>query len=130
MPDPSSQLEQELAAMKRRVPNAWIACWTMLSGAVVLSAGALAVAAEPVKWPGFRGPGGQGVSKEQGLPLEWGPDENIVWKKELPGAGTSSPIILDDRIYLTCFRGFGVSGEPGDMEDLERHVLCLAADGG
>ncbi len=57
------------------------------------------------EWPRWRGPWGQGVSKETGLPTRWNavsrPPKNIAWKTEIPGRGNSSPVIWGDRIYLT-----------------------------
>ncbi|MEX2142236.1 MAG: PQQ-binding-like beta-propeller repeat protein, partial [Pirellulales bacterium] len=82
-------------------------------------------------WPQFRGPGGRAVSDEQGLPTTWGPDENILWKTELPGAGTSSPIVLGDRIYLTAYSGYNDPGsEAANPADLKLHLISLARDGG
>jgi len=52
-------------------------------------------------WPEFRGPTGQGVSDERGLPLTWSETSNIKWKVAIPGKGWSSPAILGDRIWLT-----------------------------
>lgn len=52
-------------------------------------------------WPQFRGPGGQGHAEARQLPLEWSPTKNIAWAQEIPGAGWSSPIIYQQRIYLT-----------------------------
>ena len=52
-------------------------------------------------WPQFRGPDGQGHSSEHGLPLRWSETHNIVWKTPIPGLGWSSPVILDDRIWIT-----------------------------
>jgi outer membrane protein assembly factor BamB len=52
-------------------------------------------------WPQFRGPTGEGISAETNLPIEWGPDKNVVWKKAIPGAGWSSPVVWKRRIYLT-----------------------------
>ena len=52
-------------------------------------------------WPQWRGPGGQGVSGEQRLPVEWQPAQNIAWKVPVP-AGHSSPVVWEDRIYLTA----------------------------
>jgi outer membrane protein assembly factor BamB len=52
-------------------------------------------------WPQFRGPNAAGVSEEKNLPLEFGPNKNVVWKTALP-PGNSSPAIAGDRIYLTA----------------------------
>lgn len=52
-------------------------------------------------WPQFRGPGGQGISAETGLPVEWGDTQNVRWKTTIPGRGWSSPSIQGDRIWLT-----------------------------
>lgn len=82
-------------------------------------------------WPRFRGPDGQGVSSAVGLPLEWGPSRNIAWKTPLPGPGASSPITRADRIYVTCYTGYLVPGQPtGRLEDLKRHLLALKRDTG
>jgi outer membrane protein assembly factor BamB len=56
-------------------------------------------------WPQWRGPAGDGVSKETGLPLSWSEHTNIAWKCPLPGDGASSPIIWGDAIYLTMQDG-------------------------
>jgi outer membrane protein assembly factor BamB len=77
-------------------------------------------------WRQFRGPGGQGISVEKGLPTEWSADRNIVWRVKLPGAGASSPVTQGDRVFVTCYSGYGMDvKEPGMMEDLRRHLLCL-----
>lgn len=77
-------------------------------------------------WPRFRGSTGMGTSLAKKLPVSWSQDENVVWKSPLPGAGASSPIVFGDHIYLTCYTGYFVPGEPdGSREKLERHLLCL-----
>ena len=54
-------------------------------------------------WPNFRGPNSSGVAPDSTrLPLEFGPDKNVIWKTPLP-AGHSSPVLIGDRIYLTAF---------------------------
>lgn len=101
-------------------------CLTM---AFVLLAGSAGVGQAQEKsgdWLQFRGPGGQGISAAKGLPLTWSQQENLAWKTRLPGAGGSSPIVVGNRIYLTCFTGYGVPGQGGgSMEDLRLHLLCL-----
>ena len=53
------------------------------------------------QWDRFRGPNGAGVSDSAGLPVEFGPSKNLVWRLELP-PGHSSPVISGGRIYLTA----------------------------
>jgi outer membrane protein assembly factor BamB len=52
-------------------------------------------------WPQFRGPNGSGVGETTGLPSEFGPDKNVIWKKAIP-TGHSSPVLIQDRIFLTA----------------------------
>ena len=59
-----------------------------------------ALAASDTDWSRFRGPNGSGISETKGLPAEFGPDKNVVWKVDLP-QGFSSPIIFDNRIFVT-----------------------------
>lgn len=60
-------------------------------------------------WPCFRGPTRQGISQEEGVPLKWNATSNIVWKTPIPGEGWSSPIVFDDRIYVTTATDGGIS---------------------
>ena len=52
-------------------------------------------------WPGWRGPGGDGISTEKGIPIRWSSTRNIAWKVAIPGEGHSSPIIWSDKVFLT-----------------------------
>jgi outer membrane protein assembly factor BamB len=52
-------------------------------------------------WAQWRGPDGQGVSPETGLPTEWSATKNVKWKTPIEGRGHSSPIVWGDRIFLT-----------------------------
>jgi len=52
-------------------------------------------------WSQFRGPNGTGVSGTTGLPVEFGPNKNVVWKTELP-PGHSSPVLAGKRIFITA----------------------------
>src|SRR5580765_684548 len=60
-------------------------------------------AAPPPDWGRSRGPNGSGISTATNIPTDFGPGKNLLWRLELP-PGHSSPIIQDDRIYLTGFR--------------------------
>jgi len=52
-------------------------------------------------WPEFRGPTGQGHSVAKNVPVHWNATSNVVWKSKIPGAGWSSPVLMDGKIYLT-----------------------------
>jgi outer membrane protein assembly factor BamB len=67
---------------------------------VILFVSSIAVAAGE-EWSQFRGPNGTGVSETQGLPSEFGPNKNVIWKTELP-SGHSSPVLTRDRIFVTA----------------------------
>jgi outer membrane protein assembly factor BamB len=71
-------------------------------------------------WPGFRGPTGQGLSKEKGLPLHWSADSNVLWKAAIPGDGWSSPIVWEDRVFVSTTTENGT----------KCRVLCLDAKKG
>ncbi len=72
-------------------------------------------------WPGWRGPGHDGVSPEKGLPTRWSATENVRWKAELPGAGGSAPIVWGERVFVTAS-----DGRLGDR----LHLLCFHRDSG
>jgi outer membrane protein assembly factor BamB len=59
------------------------------------------VLASAEDWSQFRGPNGSGVSATTGLPVEFGPDKNVLWKTALP-AGHSSPVLTRNRIFITA----------------------------
>lgn len=82
------------------------------------------------EWPRFRGPNADGTTAETGLPLNWSRND-IAWRTELPGPGSSSPIVVAGVVYLTCYSGYGSDAkDPGDLNKLVRHAICLnRADG-
>ncbi len=60
-------------------------------------------------WTEFRGPTGQGHSRERSLPVTWSETENVDWKVPIPGKGWSSPVILENQIWLTTAEDEGRS---------------------
>ena len=104
---------------------------SLLASLALIKANLLAQPDAPSDWRQFRGPGGQGIGQGSGLPVTWSPDENLVWKAALPGPGGSSPVVFEQRVYVTCHSGYA---EPGKVSDdvnaLQRHVISLdRADG-
>ncbi len=72
-------------------------------------------------WRQFRGDDSSGVAVDADLPTEWSDSEtpkNIAWKIALPGRGLSSPIVIGDKVIVTCGSGF--------QQD-RLHVLCFDA---
>lgn len=52
-------------------------------------------------WPNWRGPGYDGVASGTGYPTEWSATKNVAWKIELPGKGSSTPVVWGQHIFLT-----------------------------
>src|SRR5258708_6362042 len=95
----------------------WIVCLASLLAAETCRAS---------DWPRFRGPNGAAVSDEHDTPAHWSPKENIVWRTQLPGPGTSSPITTGGKVFLTCYTGYGVGATgQGTPDKLERILVCL-----
>ncbi len=69
-------------------------------------------------WTRFRGPNGSGIAAATSEPpLKWSEKEHLSWKTDLPGAGASSPIVVGDKVFVTCFSDV-TSG-------LKRHLVCV-----
>ena len=78
-------------------------------------------------WTRFRGPNGAGVSTEKGpLPIHWNGTRNLQWKIPLPGPGSSSPIVVGDKVFVTYWSGYGMDRRnPGELKQLRRHLICI-----
>ena len=83
-------------------------------------------------WPQFRGKEGAAtrVSADT-LPTEWGDNKHVEWKTELPGPGSSSPVFFEDKLFVTCYVGYGTDPrDPGDPNDLGRQLICIERSSG
>jgi outer membrane protein assembly factor BamB len=67
--------------------------------------------ADPKNWAQWRGPDMTGVSRTAKPPIEWSETKNIKWKVQIPGRGSSSPVVWNDRVYVLTAVPVGVSGE-------------------
>ena len=56
-------------------------------------------------WPQWRGPRNDGISSETGIPLEWSKTKNVKWRMPLPGSGGATPIVWNDRVFVTSAEG-------------------------
>jgi outer membrane protein assembly factor BamB len=78
-------------------------------------------------WSRFRGPNGSGIATDDlPVPLEWSATQNLKWQTALPGPGSSSPIVVGDRVFVTCWSGYATEGgQGGDLSALQRHLICV-----
>ena len=53
------------------------------------------------QWPQFRGADGVGTSPSESVPLTWAEDKNVKWKTAIHGRGWSSPVVLNDQVWVT-----------------------------
>lgn len=83
-----------------RPPARVLLCALRLTAAAAV----LSASVQAADWPRFRGPNGGGVAEAEGLPVDLGASDNVVWKAALPW-GHSSPIITGNRIFLTAAEG-------------------------
>ena len=87
---------------------------------------AMATGLHASDWSQFRGVGGTAASPEAKIPLHWGDGQNVKWATVLPGPGASSPIVLGDSLFVTCYSGYGVpDADGGEIGSLERHLLKI-----
>jgi outer membrane protein assembly factor BamB len=64
-------------------------------------------------WPAWRGPEGTGVTSEEQLPVHWSTNKNVRWRTPLSEPGNSTPIVWENRIFLT------------QTEGKQRTLVCL-----
>lgn len=67
-------------------------------------------------WPHWRGDSGNGVSLTATPPTEWSAGSNIQWKVEIPGRGSGSPVIWENRVFVvSAVPAEGVSSEAASV---------------
>jgi outer membrane protein assembly factor BamB len=88
----------------------------LLGVLIILTALAPTPLASAEDWLQFRGPNGSGISASTGVPVDFGPDKNVVWKTELP-PGHSSPVLTRKHIFVTA--------HTKEKEAYKLLVLCL-----
>ena len=74
---------------------------------------------EENEWTRFRGPNGSGISGAQSIPVKWTAKE-YNWTIELPGDGSSSPVVWKEKLFVTC----------NDRKKSIRSVVCVNANDG
>ncbi len=80
-------------------------------------------------WPHWRGPTGNGAAEKASPPVEWSDTKNVKWKVEIPGSGLSSPIVWNDKVFVTT--AVPVAGQnAAGLPTLEFKVFCFNRDNG
>jgi outer membrane protein assembly factor BamB len=82
-----------------------------LAGVTLLAQDAAPAADAERYWAQWRGPYARGVSNTANPPLSWSETANILWKVEIPGRGSSSPVVWGDRVFVTTAVPAGVTGD-------------------
>ena len=98
---------------------------------IFLAASLCIVQTADADWLRFRGPNGSGISSEaDATPTEWSP-EKLKWKAEIPGPGSSCPIVVGENVFVTCWTGYGTDEAKGaDQNALRRHLICFDRETG
>lgn len=98
-------------------------CLSMLTLLLTLAATMPAAASD---WRQFRGPNGSGIAATDAMPATvWSDSQNVKWKVALPGPGSSSPIVAGERVFITCYSGYGDGSSGGGPDKLQRHLVCV-----
>ncbi len=84
--------------VNRRPRVRTVACWRLAAALLLV---VCATNGRAAGWPAWRGPAGNGICREEALPLRWSPKENIRWRVPLPGPGNSTPIVWGNRVFIT-----------------------------
>lgn len=56
-------------------------------------------------WHRWRGPNNDGISQATEAPIHWSQTENVQWRLPLPGEAASTPVVWEDKIFLTSADG-------------------------
>jgi len=56
-------------------------------------------------WPQWRGSRNDGASVEKSVPTQWSKTKNVAWRAEMPGQGGATPIVWEDRLFVTSADG-------------------------
>ena len=92
------------------------------------SASALKMDFAKMGWNRFRGPNGTGQSNDSLIPSEWDETHNLLWKTELPGKGSSSPVLSSEKVFLTTY--IADNNDDGIIKSLQRFLCCIDQESG
>ncbi len=78
-------------------------------------------------WSHWRGPSGNGSSSDAKPPVEWSATKNVKWKVLIPGRGSGSPVIWEDKVFVvTAVAADGGAGFDGEnLSKLAFKIFCF-----
>jgi outer membrane protein assembly factor BamB len=82
---------------------------------------------EANNWGHWRGPTGNGTTTEGKPPVEWSTTKNVKWKVEVPGRGSSSPVVWGNQVFVTTATSTDGKSRNGKLEFL---LLCYDRSNG
>jgi outer membrane protein assembly factor BamB len=101
--------------------NAWMLI--VLAAVVTQSVAAQSFESERLQnWHHWRGPNANGIAVNVNPPLEWSEETNVNWKVPIPGRGSATPIVWNDRVFVLTAVS---TGDSGDEIPYQFTVLCL-----
>ncbi|MHC4757968.1 MAG: PQQ-like beta-propeller repeat protein [Planctomycetota bacterium] len=133
-PAPGAPADQQM----QQVRHSLLARWVLTAGSAFIAAAALLfISTSKIEfsqasisypsdeeiaknWASFRGPQGGGVSAYTNIPDKWDgkSGEGILWKSEIPLTGHNSPVVWEDKVFIS-------GANKG-----KRQVYCFDADSG
>jgi outer membrane protein assembly factor BamB len=87
----------------------------------VLALSLLTPAAMADHWPHWRGPENDGMAVSD-APLKFSDTENVKWKLAIPGKGNSSPVIWENKLFVTTAIQVGDAPEAGAAQEGRRRA--------
>jgi outer membrane protein assembly factor BamB len=80
-------------------------------------------------WAHWRGPTGNGVAVNAHPPVTWSDTDNVKWKMPIPGRGSGSPVIWEDRVFVVTAVP-AVANATGKGTTLAFKILCFKRGNG
>ncbi|AQQ69769.1 outer membrane biogenesis protein BamB [Limihaloglobus sulfuriphilus] len=134
LPHPGHGADNQQSYLRRTMLARWLLAGTFAGIAVVLILGRepgqagegeqlSPIASEQElqeNWPSFRGRDGRGYVSFENVPQSWNgaSGENILWKSPLHLPGHNSPVVWQDKVFLS------------GADKTQRQIYCYSADDG
>jgi len=81
--------------------------WTLVALVVLAAAAPTQSLYDVPRWPQWRGGDMDGVAPEANPPLTWSEQENVVWKIDLPGPASATPVVWEAHMFVQSARDVG-----------------------